>query len=95
MPDPLALQLKTMIVKTLRLEGVAPDDIPSDEPLLGSARLGLDSIDALELVVGLEKEYGIKIGSSEESRLALTSVNALACYLRSHPCAIDRSPPTR
>ena len=93
MPDPIAHQLKTMIVKTLRLEDVAPNDLPSDEPLLGSARLGLASIDALELVVGLEKEFGTKIGSSEESRLALTSINALASYLRSHPCALYRSTP--
>jgi acyl carrier protein len=85
MSDPLAARLKVLIVDTLKLDDAVPEDIPDDEPLLGSPRLGLDSIDALELVVCLEKEFGIKIGSSEESRRALTSVTALAAYIRSYP----------
>ena len=83
MSDPLALRLKSLVVTTLKLEGVRPEDIPDDEPLIGSPRFGLDSIDALELVLSLEKEFGLKIGSSEESRKALSSVGALAAYIRS------------
>lgn len=83
MSDPLLLQLKNLIVETLRLEDIAPADIPDDEPLIGGG-LSLDSIDALELVVRLEKEFGVKIASSEESRAALASVSALAAYLRTH-----------
>lgn len=83
MPDPLTARLKIMIVEALNLDDAVPADIPDDEPLIGSPRLGLDSIDMLELVVRLEKEFGIKIGSSEESRRALTSVTALASYIRS------------
>jgi acyl carrier protein len=83
MSDPLTLRLKSLIIATLKLDGVRPEDIPDDEPLIGSPRFGLDSIDALELVMTLEKEFGVKIGSSEESRSALTSVNTLAAYLRS------------
>lgn len=83
MSDPLSARLKTLIVATLKLEGVRPDEIPDDEPLIGSPRFGLDSIDALELVLAIEKEFGVKIGSSEESRQALASVSALAGYLRS------------
>ena len=79
----MLLQLKTLIVETLRLEDVTPADIPDDEPLVGGG-LSLDSIDALELVVRLEKEFGVKISSSEESRAALASVAALAAYLRAH-----------
>lgn len=82
MPDPLTIRLKALIVTTLKLEGVRPEDIPDDEPLIGSPRFGLDSIDALELVLAIEKEFGVKIGSSEESRQALASVSALAGYLR-------------
>lgn len=82
MPDPLNLELKHLIVATLKLQGVAPDDIPDDEPLIGSPRLGLDSIDALELVLAIEKRYGVKIGNSEESRAALASVNTLTEFLR-------------
>ena len=84
MPDPLHARLKCLIVETLKLDDVRPDDIPDDEPLFGSSRFGLDSIDALELVLRLEKEFGLKIGSSEESRRALASVAQLAAYIRAH-----------
>ena len=81
MPDPLKTKLKQLIVTTLKLEDVKPDDLADDEPLIGSG-LNLDSIDALELVVTLEKEYGIKIKSSEESRQALASIAHLAEFIR-------------
>lgn len=70
-------ELKRTIVTTLGLDDLDPTAIGDDEPLFGEG-LDLDSIDALELVVTLEKRYGIKIGSSEESKAALASVNALA-----------------
>ena len=84
MPDPLASRLKQLIVSTLKLDGVHPEDIPDDEILIGSPRFGLDSVDALELVLALEKEFGVKIGSSEESRQALATVNSLATFIRGH-----------
>lgn len=83
MSDPLLAQLKILVVETLRLEDVVAADIPDDEPLIGGG-LSLDSIDALELVVRLEKEFGIKIASSEESRVALASMASLADYIRKH-----------
>jgi len=83
MPDPLAARLKVLIVESLRLDDICPEDIPDDESLFGSSRFGLDSVDALELVVRLEKEFGIKISSSEESRAALGSVAGLAAFIRS------------
>lgn len=82
MTDPLSTRLKQLVVTTLKLD-VAPEEIPDDEPLIGSPRFGLDSIDALELVLALEKEFGVKIGSSEESRRALANIAALASYIRS------------
>jgi acyl carrier protein len=87
MPDPLTARLKQLIVTTLKLDGVRPEDIPDDEPLIGSPRFGLDSIDALELVLAIEKEFGVKIGSSEESRQALGSVRLLADYLHARGTA--------
>jgi acyl carrier protein len=81
MTDPLITRLKLLIVDTLHLDGVTPDDIDENAPLIGSG-LALDSIDALELVVKIEKEFGIKIGSSEESRQALASVASLADFIR-------------
>ena len=88
MTDPLLAKLKILVVETLRLEDVTPADIPDDEPLIGGG-LSLDSIDALELVVRLEKEFGIKIASSEESRTALASMSSLAAYIR------ERADPAR
>lgn len=88
MTDPLLAKLKILVVETLRLEDVVPADIPDDEPLIGGG-LSLDSIDALELVVRLEKEFGIKIASSEESRTALASMSSLAAYIR------ERADPAR
>lgn len=84
MPDSLTLQLKNLIVETLKLDGIRPGDVPDDEPLIGSPRLGLDSIDALEIVLAIERKYGVKIGNSEESREALGSINTLATFLRKH-----------
>ena len=88
MADPLISRLKQLIVDTLHLEDVRAADIPDAEPLIGGG-LSLDSIDALELVVRLEKEFGIKIASSEEARRALASVAALASFIR------ERSDPAR
>ena len=82
MTDPLCERLKKIIVETLRLEDVEPSSIGDDRPLLGSG-LDLDSIDALELVIRLEREFGIKIASSEEARKALASVASLASFIRS------------
>ncbi|MCF3651481.1 phosphopantetheine-binding protein [Synoicihabitans lomoniglobus] len=81
MSDPLIPRLKQLIITTLKLEDVTPEELTDDEPLIGSG-MNLDSIDALELVVVLEKEFGIKITSSEESREALASVAQLAAFIR-------------
>ena len=89
MSDPLNSRLKNLIVSTLKLEDVDPASIPDEAPLIGSG-LDLDSIDALELVVAVEKEFGVKIASSEESRAALASVSQLAAYIRTHAPS-DRS----
>jgi acyl carrier protein len=88
MPDPLSVRLKQLIVETLRLEDIQPANIPDNEPLVGGG-LSLDSIDALELVVRLEKEFGIKISSSEEARVALSSVSSLTAFVR------ERGDPSR
>jgi acyl carrier protein len=82
MSDLLNARLKILIVQTLRLKDVKPEEILDHEPLFGTSRFDLDSIDALELVLRLEKEFGIKIGSSEESRQALATVATLADFIR-------------
>lgn len=86
-PD-LKLRLKALIIEALDLEGMSPGDIPDDEPLMTSG-LGLDSIDALELVVRLEKEFGFKIKNSEEARQALANINSLAGFIESKTAAAN------
>lgn len=76
----LKQELKELLVNALNLEDVDPASIDDDEPLFG-AGLDLDSIDALELVLQLEKTYGIKIGNSEESKKALSSIRVLAEFI--------------
>lgn len=73
-------ELKSLIIKTLKLEDVLPADIEPADALFGSG-LGLDSIDALELVVALEKTYGIKIPDEDVGKEAFASMNALADYI--------------
>lgn len=73
-------ELKTKIIESLKLQDVTPDQIDDDAPLFGTG-LGLDSIDALELVVMLEKDYGIVVKDIEEGRPAFRSVNTLAAFI--------------
>lgn len=72
-------ELKAFIIETMNLEDVTPADIGDDTPLFADEGLGLDSIDALELVLALKKKYGIVIEANDEaSRQHLRSVSALA-----------------
>jgi acyl carrier protein len=64
--DALEAELKELIVASLFLEDVAPADIDSDEPLFGDGGLALDSIDALEIGVEIQKKYGVKIDPEDE-----------------------------
>jgi acyl carrier protein len=78
----LRQDLKRFIVRRLRLEQVRPEAIEDEAPLAGGG-LDLDSIDLLELVVGLEKEYGLRITDVAEGRRALASVASLAEFVTS------------
>jgi len=79
--NPLVNELKAKIVALFKLEDVSPDQIDDNAPLFG-AGLELDSIDALELVVMLERDYGIVIKDIEEGRPAFQSVRTLAEFIR-------------
>src|SRR5882672_6930767 len=79
-------ELKKRIIESLRLQEVSPEQIDDDAPLFGSG-LGLDSIDALELVVMLEKHYGIVIKDIEEGRPAFRSVRTLAEFIQARHAA--------
>ena len=76
----LRQELKALIVQTLRFEGLTADRLADDTPLFGEG-LGLDSVDALELVVALEKAYGITIRSHEVDKSVFTSVDSLGKFV--------------
>jgi acyl carrier protein len=76
----LAERLKKLIIDSLQLEDITPGDIKDDDPLFGNG-LGLDSIDALELVVALEKEFGIIIADEEVGKKIFVSINTLTDFV--------------
>ena len=78
--EELIVKLKNEIIDVLNLEGMAPEDIADDAPLFGEG-LGLDSIDALELIVLMEKNYGIKLKDPNEGKAIFRSVKTMADYI--------------
>lgn len=86
MQTSLIEQLKVQIIQQLNLEDVSPSDINPEEPLF-DGELGLDSIDALELIVLLDKEYNIKIKSQEEGHKVFHSIAAMAEFIESYETA--------
>jgi acyl carrier protein len=84
--------IKRLIVENLNLEGLLPEGIADDQPLFGEG-LGLDSVDALELVVALEKEFGITVESNDIDRKVFSSVAALATFVENRRAARAPGPP--
>ncbi len=78
--EELILKLKQEIIEVLNLEDMTPADIDNDAPLFGEG-LGLDSIDALELIVLMEKNYGIKLKNAGEGKEVFRSINVMAEYI--------------
>jgi len=79
----LILELKQQIIEVLNLEGMNPEDIDDNAPLFGDG-LGLDSIDALELIVLMEKNYGIKLEDPKQGKEIFSSVQTMANYIQNH-----------
>ena len=79
----LKARLKEQIIEFLNLTDLAPEDIKDDEELFGGG-LGLDSIDSLELIVLLNREYGITIKDPKEGRRVLVDVNTMVDYIEKH-----------
>ena len=79
----LKLRVKEMIIERLKLEGMTPDQIDDQAPLFGDG-LGLDSIDALELVLGIEHTFGVKIEDEAAGMKAFKSVQALTDFIAEH-----------
>jgi acyl carrier protein len=83
----LESEIKTLIIDTLGLEDMTPGDIADDEALFGDG-LGLDSVDALELGLALQKSYGIKLeAETKNMRQHFATVDSLAAFITSHRSA--------
>lgn len=81
--DELIQQLKQQIIEQLNLEDMSPDEIDEKAPLFGDG-LGLDSIDALELIVLLEREYGIKVENPQDGKQIFASVETMAQFIQNN-----------
>lgn len=79
--EELIEELKKELIQELNLEEITPEDIDTDQPLFGDAGLGLDSIDALEIILILERNYGIKIKNPADGKQIFYSVRTLADYI--------------
>jgi acyl carrier protein len=79
----LKAQIKQMLVENLMLK-IGASEIGDDQPLFGPGSLGLDSVDALQLVVALDKNYGLKFSDTEVARKAMQSVNTIATAIQEH-----------
>lgn len=79
--EELIVELKQRIIEALNLEEMTPDDIDTDAPLFGEDGLGLDSIDALELIVLMEKNYGIRLQDPNQGKEIFKSVAVMADYI--------------
>jgi acyl carrier protein len=82
----LKTQIKQMLVENLMLQ-IGPDQIGDDQPLFGPNSLGLDSVDALQLVVALEKNHGLKFADATVARKTLETVNSIAAAVEIHRAA--------
>ena len=81
----LKQQLKKQIIEFLNLTAITPDQIKDDQPLFGEGEgLGLDSIDSLELIVLLNREFGIVIRDPKEGRKVLVDINTMVDYIEKH-----------
>ncbi len=78
--EELIVKIKEQVIEVLNLEDIEPDDIDTDSPLFGDG-LGLDSIDALELIVLLEKQYGLKIEDPKDGKKIFYSIRTIAEYI--------------
>jgi len=84
--DDLRREIKEMIITSLNLEGVTPEQIVDDAPLFGEG-LGLDSIDALELAVAIERKYHVTIPDEAVGKKVFSSASALATYVAENRAA--------
>jgi acyl carrier protein len=85
MSDGLEQELFRLVAETCRVSGPLPDDPLPDAPLIGpDSPFGLDSLDAVEIVVAIQRRYNVRIDAQETSRQVLQSLSTLAAFIRAH-----------
>lgn len=82
--EDLMLEVKKEIIDVLNLEDMTPEDLEDDAPLFGADGLGLDSIDALELIVLMEKKYGIKLQDPKDGKKVFKSVRVMTEFIEAN-----------
>jgi acyl carrier protein len=87
--EDLKLEIKKLIMNTLAIEDVNPDDVDDNKPLFGGNNaLTLDSVDAIEIIMAIQRTYGIRIADQNQARQVITSINSIARFIsdqREHP----------
>ncbi len=87
----LKQDIKRLMVENLMLQ-IRPDEVSDDQPLFGPGGLGLDSVDALQLVVAIDKTYGLKIADPEVARQILQSVTTMSAAVAQHQNSLTAKP---
>ncbi len=80
--DGLKLEIKKMILSTLGITGVTPEEVDNEEPLYsGKNAVTLDSVDALEIIMAIQRTYGVRVADQASARYSLRSVNSIAEFI--------------
>ena len=79
--EELKLEIKQLVIDALRLEDVKPENLSDTDPLFGNEDLGLDSVDAVELVVAIQRRYGARIADQNLARDVLSSIETIAAFV--------------
>jgi acyl carrier protein len=81
----LKLDIKKLIMYTLSIEGIDPNDVDDEKPLFGGQNaLTLDSVDAIEIIMAIQRTYGIRIADQAVARQVISSVNSIAQFISEH-----------
>jgi len=83
----LKRKIKELILRTLEINDVTPDDIDDAAPIFENERLGLDSLDAAEIAVALQAHYGVRIDDQNLAREVLHSIDTIAAFVQANGCA--------
>jgi acyl carrier protein len=80
--EELKLEIKNLIMSTLAIEGINPADVDNDQPLFGGSNaLTLDSVDAIEIIMAIQRTYGIRIADQSLARQVISSINTIALFI--------------